>query len=189
MNEIKYRYPDNSNKTKLFGFKINNTITALLFYSILPFLLNSIPMIIYQTLNLRHFSVAELLGDFTNALYFFLYLVLPANLVPLYVYILIKCVIIQKQTRDNVDNHVRWFGFQLTKSSLFIIFLMSIIYLVLTFRSWVNASINLSFFLERTFYYPEIIAQHIAMIIVGVFLTVFFIYSLAVCAKNRKVIR
>ncbi|MFW9822424.1 MAG: hypothetical protein ACFFE4_05790 [Candidatus Thorarchaeota archaeon] len=189
MNEIKFIDQDESNKSKLFGFKINNMVAALLFYMILPFLLNSIPMIVYQTLNLRHVSIAELLGNFQSVLYFALYLVLPVNLIPLYVYVLIKCVIIQKNSRENTNTSVRWLGFQLTKSSLFIIFFMSILNLILSFRSWVSASMNLPFFLDRPFYYPEIIAQYIAMIIIGIFLMVFFIYSLVVCVKNRNVIR
>jgi hypothetical protein len=172
----------------LFGLKITNTATVLLFYLILPLMLNSIPFLLYLIANMLEYP-SDIFSDPLSFLYLTFFLVIPIVLISLFTYVLVKGFINQKMFREEEGLRVKWFGFRLDNTSLIVLFLLAIFYLILDVRSLVSY-INSALIYLRFSLPPEtvIIQLYASFILVAITIN-FHIYSLVICAKNRRIMR
>ena len=173
---------------RLFRFKINNTTAVILFYITLSLILNSLPNLIYFGYNLLEYP-ASVFTDFIsllNAMTNFVNLILVT---PLLIYILIVCTTIQKLFRGQEDNKVRWLGFRLDKTSHIVLFILSIFYLILAIQSLINSIGGFLTFIRFSSPPASILTLYFTWIIVSFILTIFYVYTLVKCSKNRNLLR
>jgi hypothetical protein len=172
----------------LFGLEITNTATVLLFYVILPLMLNSIPFLLYIIANILEYP-SGFLADPLSFLYLTFFIVIPIALISLFMYILVKGFINQKMFREEEGLRVKWFGFQLDNTSLIVLFLLAIFYLIFDVRSLVGY-INSALIYFRFSLPPQtlIIQLYASFTVVAITIN-FHIYTLVICAKNRRVMR
>ena len=176
-------------QARLFSFKINNTIAVLLFYIILPLMLNLLPFLIYQVTYLFEYPLQIYLTNPMSLLYLSFYIMIPLLLIPLFIYILIICVINQKLLRKQEESTVRWFGFHLDNISQIILFILSIFNLLLDFRMLFGSVGSLITFLEFSSPPQIILIQFYASITVGIITICFYIYTVVICAKKLRSFR
>lgn len=152
-------------------------------------MLNLFPMLIYYGLSLIEYPPLDLFTNPAQILYITFYIVIPILLIPLFIYILIICIIARKSTRVQEVGKVRWFSFRLDSTSLVVIFMLSIIDLIFNIRVIFSSIGNLITFLEFYYVPQAIISQlYTSLIVVSITLT-FHLYSLIICAMNRSLLR
>ena len=180
---------DEIKNVRLFGFKINNTTAVILFYITLSLILNSLPNLIYFGYYLIDY-LPSVLTDFISLLSVVTNFVIPILVTPLLIYILIVCITIQKLFLDQEDNKVRWFGFRLDKTSQIVLLILSIFYLIIALQSLISSIGGLLSFIRFSFSPPaSILTMYISSILVSFILSIFYVYTLVKCTKNRNLLR
>jgi len=180
-NEIK--------SAKLFGLKINSTAMVVLFYIILPLMLNLIPYYLYLIVNMIEYPLFTFPTDPLTVISLLVFIAIPTLLIPLFIYILAKCIIIQKLFREQEDFKVNWFGFRLDNTSLTVLFLLSIFYLILDIRALISYINSITIYIRFSFPPQSLLFQIYSSILLVSITINFHIYTLVICAKNRKTLR
>ena len=174
----------------LLGLKINNTATVLLFYIILPFMLNLIPHYLYLITNLFQYPLPPLPTYFLSFISLLVFLAITTLIIPLFIYILIKSIINRKFFRELEGFKVRWFGFRLDNTSLIVLLLMSIFNLILDFQALISSINSLMIYLRVSYSPPPQLYIQLYSSITMVLITfIFHIYTVVVCARNKSLIR
>lgn len=174
----------------LLGLNINNTATVLLFYIILPLMLNLIPYFLYLIINLIQYPLPPLPTYLLSFIYLLVFLVITTLIIPLFIYILIKSIINKKYFREQEGFKVRWFGFRLDNTSLLVLLFMSIFSLILDFRALIGSINTLMIYLRYPFSPPSPIYIQLYSSITIVLITIIFhIYTLVVCLMNKRLLR
>ena len=174
---------------RFFGLKISNTATVLLFYIILPLMLNLIPYYLYLSVNMIEYPLSSFPTDPLTIISLLAFIAIPTLLIPLFIYILLKCIINRKFFREQEGFRVRWFGFRLDNTSLIVLFLLSIFSLILDIRALITYINNIMVFLRFSFPPSSILIQLYSSFVVVSITISFHVYALVVCAKNRKLLR
>jgi hypothetical protein len=180
-NEIK--------NVRLFGFKINSTIAVILIYIIFPIMLNLFPILIYYGFSLIEYPPLDLFANPLSFLYITLYIVIPILLIPLFIYIFVVCIMARKISRAQEVSKVRWFCFRLNNTSLVVLFILSVFNLLFDIQALFSYIGNLITFLGFSYYPQIIVIQIYSSIIINLITMGFFIYTLIVCAMNRRLLR
>jgi len=177
-------------EVRLFGFKINNTASVILFFLALGWILTSIkPLIIFfQSLTqLIGLSLSEL-GGYTFTLLIINPLIFLILLM-IYIYILIVCTRTKKLYREIEDAQIQWFGFTLTQSSYLIISLLSILNIIMGIYS-LFTSISSFIFLYNTYPLSPLPIYNIILfiidLVVSLTLMLIYIYTIII-GKMAKV--
>jgi hypothetical protein len=153
-------------------------------------MLSLFPMLIYYGLSLIEYPPPP--DYFTNPMYILsitLYIVIPILLIPLLIYILVVCIMARKISRAQEIGRVRYFCFRLDNTSLVVLFILSIFNLFFDVQALLSYIGNLITFL--TFSHPPqpILTQLYSSIIIILITMGFYLYTLIVCAMNRRLLR
>ena len=159
---------------RLFGLKISNTATLLLFYIILPLMLNLIPYYLYLSVNMIEYPLSSFPTDPLTIISLLAFIAIPTLLIPLFIYILIKCIINRKFFREQEVFRVRWFGFRLDNTSLIVLFLLSIFSLILDIRALIGSINSIMIYLRFSFSPPSSIFIQLYSSITVVLITINF---------------
>ena len=174
---------------RLFGLKINSKIAVILFYIIFPSMLNLFPMLIYYGLSFIEYPPLDLFANPIYLLAITLYIVIPLLLIPLLIYILVVCILARKISRAQEVDKVRWFCFRLDNISLIVLFVLSIVNLFFDIQALFSYIGNLITFIGFSPPPQTILIQIYTSMIIILFMIGFYIYTLIVCAMNRRLLR
>ncbi|MFX1523014.1 MAG: hypothetical protein ACFFCC_05860 [Promethearchaeota archaeon] len=172
-----------NSEVKLFGFKINYTVAAILFLITFQLLIGTLPTLFVMFYSFGQ-TISLLLTEPFNVLILNLisFLLMIASVI-IYIYILIECSKARLQ-RKTQEKQIRWFGFELTKTSSVIIGLISILGIITIITSGFNliAVVIQSIYLIH--YIPMMpLLQYILIGVVDLILLVIYIPSIIICRK------
>ncbi|MFW9896179.1 MAG: hypothetical protein ACFFD7_10280 [Candidatus Thorarchaeota archaeon] len=172
-----------NSEVKLFAFKINYTAAAILFLITFQLLIGTLPTLFVMFYSFGQ-SISLLLTEPFNVLILNLisFLLIIASAI-IYIYILIECSKARLQ-RKTQEKQIRWFGFELTKTSSVIIGLLSILGIITITVSGFTliASVIESIYLVH--YIPMMpLLLYILTGIVDLILLVIYIPSIIICRK------
>jgi hypothetical protein len=121
---------DKNTEVKLFGFRIGKTGTIVLAYITLIFFIQYIPQIFYASQSLldtiTHNTIPAILANFGDFIQDVIHFVVPLTLAGFCITIFILSVKMQESFRGQ-DIYVKWFSFSLTKTSIAVLFILSLL--------------------------------------------------------------
>ncbi|MFX0021860.1 MAG: hypothetical protein ACFE9S_06005 [Candidatus Hermodarchaeota archaeon] len=169
----------------LFGFRINNTGTVILSFISLMFCLNYITTLYINIRTLLSlfifYSIPDILAYHLDSLVRYMILTLiPLILTSFLITIIVLCARIQMSNRIE-SSIVRWFFFRLTRVSLGILFLLSIIFIIIESNSVYN---NL-YYLWNFSHSLEIVSMYSFFLTTDFISITILIYTIIVCVRNK----
>ncbi|MFX1377680.1 MAG: hypothetical protein ACFFA4_01175 [Promethearchaeota archaeon] len=172
---------------KLFGFRISKTGTIILAFISLTLFIQFIPQLYYFIQSFLYYlytiPISELLTNIGNLIVSVIPFILMFILVNFLITIFILCATIQKHFRSE-DIFARWFFYRQTKSSIAVLFILSLVYIIFNSFNLYNYIITL---IEIISFAPEnFINYYIVLIIAVIILMIIHIYTLIVCMLNKE---
>ncbi|MHA1915095.1 MAG: hypothetical protein ACW986_05570 [Promethearchaeota archaeon] len=177
-------------KAKMFRFKLNDTSTAILFFFSFTMIIGLISLLYYRSWiffnTIRSITFSDLLTMGFQFLIFLVTFSVTWISGGLLFYVLIICLLNRKSVGNYEGVKIKWFGFRLNKTSLVVIFILSLASIMsVIFILFNSIGFLMTYFIFS--YLPSyIIIQQILSLISSLILISFYIYSLAVCGKNCK---
>ncbi len=174
-------------EVRLFGFRISKTATIILAFIALTLFIQHIPQVYYSGLflvyNLIQNTIPEILANIGEYIQVIFNLLIQLTIVSFLLTIFILCAKIQNSFRHE-DVYVRWFFYRLTKASMAVLFMLSLVYLITNSINLYNSVNSLLFFITHT---AGIYVNHyIFLTVATLILMLIHIYTLIICVKNRE---
>lgn len=190
MKESVFMSKSDKNELSFFGIKINNNALTILFFFSLTGIISRIGEL-YVMRSFIHlfdgYTFAELIEVFDSVLFNWVRFLIPLMMTIIYLYVILNFLLVQKSYRETEDFKIRWFGFGLTKTSVPILFILSILNLIITVSTMYYSIASLVSYLQSGYSYPEyIINSYIISIVSSIVLTIIYIYTLIICLQNRR---
>lgn len=177
---------DENPEVRMFGFRINKTGTIILSFISITFCIQHIPSLCMHSqwlFNLFiHYTIPELLAMLDVVVHYIIDFIITLIIVSLLITIFVICAKMQKSFRRE-DTTVRWFFFRLTKASLAILFVLSLVYIIID--SYLVYLYTKNLIYVNPIVPIEIIISYIVSLIVALILMVIHLYTLIICVKNR----
>ncbi|MHA1883621.1 MAG: hypothetical protein ACXAAI_14520 [Promethearchaeota archaeon] len=177
-------------RASILGFQANDTTTAVLFFISFTMILEYLSFLYFQVWNFVYMilsiSISEIL---TMGFQFFTFLAVFSLLwifVSLLFYIVIKCIINRKSVGNYEGVKIKWFGFRLNKTSLTVLFILSLVFMMINLVKLLMSIGTLSTYLILSWYPSFMLIQQLISLISSMILISFCIYTLVICGKNRK---
>ncbi len=176
---------DDEIKTNIFGFGLNNTAAAILFYVALISIALYIPVLFREWLDIYNlignsFSIDLLLAMARNGLEFFILSIIFG----FSLYFLVMGIIAANNSRNNEDPSARWLFFRLTRTSLPVLLALSLIFLLVSISTLPSNFYNIInyFDLYSLNYKVSIVLQ----VVMPLIMIPIHIYTLIICITKKN---
>jgi hypothetical protein len=178
---------NNNHEVRLLGFRIQRTGTIILSYIALTLFIQFFSELYYQVQSLLYYifntPISEILANIGNFLQGMIGLLIPLTLESFLLAIFILCVIKQKSFR-NEDIYAKWFSIRLTKSSISVLFILSLAFIIIDSLLFFNSLMSLMII---TLHLPSLyLIYYLIFNIAAIISMVIQIYTLIICVKNRE---
>ncbi|MHA2035686.1 MAG: hypothetical protein ACXACX_22400 [Candidatus Hodarchaeales archaeon] len=180
---------DENTEVKLFGFRINNTIAIILVFLTIPMIIGTLYpfiMVIYSFIQQIGLIFGGPISYTINLLINILIIIFN---VTIFTYIIIVCSKTKKLQREIEYSQKSWFGFNLTKTSLRTIGILSILGIITGSISIINQISNLVYIISVTYsFHITFLIPYVPNIIVNLAMMLFYIYTIIVCREVNSVL-
>ena len=179
---------DENTEVKLFGFKINNTVAVILVFFAIP-----ISMGFFNQIYLTIYSLIQMIGSpvgdiFSLIIYQQLINILIIIIsVSIYAYILITCSKTKKLERETEDTQMKWFGFNLTNTSLITIGILSILGIITSITLIISQIYYILFMVSLLHGFNIQVFNNVLNAIISLVLMLIYIYTVIVCRKANSI--
>ncbi len=172
-------------KAKIFGFTLDKTSGLVIFIHALTAVISFITPI-YVSISIFTYDTYPF-GALLPTIVNFIYLLI---IMGIYIYSLVSCVNLKKFHLNNRTKGIKWFGFDMNKTSACILYLGSILGLIgflSTMLGFINSVKIYLNFIDNLSLTLEVLVIPIIGLIEGIILLLISIYTLRRCVKVRKV--
>ncbi|MFX1241316.1 MAG: hypothetical protein ACFFA7_08725 [Promethearchaeota archaeon] len=180
---------DKNAEVKFFGFRIGKTGTIILSFIALTLFIQYIPHVYYmgQMLLLYIFNtpITEILANIGSFIQGLISFIIPLTLLSFLLVLFILCATMQKSFRSE-DIYVKWFSYRLTKSSITVLFILSLIFIIIDSMNFFDWVISFTYMILHM---PISFVIYYIIIIVTVLLSMIIqVYTLIICVKSREIL-
>jgi len=130
-------------RASMLGFQANDTTTTVLFFISFTMIIEFLSLLYYQIWNFFNMILSITISEIlTMGFQFFIFLAFFSLFwasVSLSFYILIKCIINRKSLGNYEGVKIKWFGFRLNKTSITIIFALSLVSMMISLFTLLNS--------------------------------------------------